>query len=107
MILHVNTILLSMSRNSMRSNLKSLATIANLRPAFIPMALNNTTFICRYTFELKGVSTGANHMRIFLSLRGKSENSGAAMGRSITGQTEEMGLHNVRLNKSMAVNGFV
>ena len=74
-----------MSRNSMRSNLKSLPTITNLGPAFIPMALNNTTFICRYTFELRGVSTGANHMVyfsmcIFLNLHGKNENSGAAMG---------------------------
>ena len=51
----------------------------NLRPAFIPMALNNTTYICRYTFELRGVSTGANHMRIFLSLCVEG-NSGPAMG---------------------------
>ena len=45
-----------MCRNSMRSN---------LAPDLIPMALKNTIFVCHYTFEIRGVATGANHMLYF------------------------------------------
>ena len=68
----------------MRSNLKSLGTITNLAADSIPMALNNTTFVYHYTFEIRGAGTGANHMRIFLRLYGNLQKSGALISGEVT-----------------------